>query len=672
MIIKKLYSLFTLSFLLSSFGSYCYGQVDSIPYEDNFELEEIVVKGKGTRKLNFGVTDSELITAAELTRAACCNLGESFTTNPSVDVNYSDATTGAKQIRLLGLSGSYVQMLSENVPGFRGISSPYALDFTPGPWIQSIQVSKGASSVKNGFESITGQINVELRKPQLDNSLLVNTYFDSDGRLELNAGGNLHFGKKWSGGVLFHATNSFWTHDGNDDGFIDMPKIRRLSLLNRWAYLGENYVFQILAKGLMENRKSGQIGKHSSHVENPYVIDILSKRLEVFTKNAFIIDKETDTNIALILSGNVHGLDSDFGMRRYDAMQYDAYGSLMFEKKWGEMHALSTGLNFQYDAYRQRYRLDNDNLQPLVNANTHENVVGAYGQYTFNHDDKVILMAGLRYDYSSLYGSFVTPRVHLRLNPSDAWSIHASAGTGRRSPHPLAEFNNLLSSSRKFILPEKLRMEYGANSGGGFSWSPDLGDKNFSVSAEYYYTHFFHQLTADLDTPHAVILSCDSKGYSHNAQIEVSIDPIEDMTLSAAYRLTDVRVNYGQGYVRKPLTSLHRGLFTVGYQPFMGKWQFDATLSVIGGGKMPTPYELQGGGMSWKEDYPTHCRLNLQVTRNFRHWSVYIGGENLTNYRQKNPIIDAGNPWGKDFDATMVWGPLSGAMVYVGFRYNLN
>lgn len=658
--------------LILLFPFLSYSQTDSIGFDDDFELDEVVVKARGTRKLNYGPDNRELISAVELTRAACCNLGESFSTNPSVDVNYSDAATGAKQIRLLGLSGTYVQMLTENIPNFRGVASPFALDYIPGPWIQSIQVSKGASSVKNGFESITGQINVEMRKPQLEKGLMVNAYFDSDGRLEANAAGNLHLGRKWSGGLMVHATNSFWAHDGDEDGFIDMPKIRRLSLVNRWAYLGENYVFQVSAKGLLEKRKSGQIGSHSVHLQNPYIIDIFGKRIELFTKNAYIIDKENDTNVALILSGNVEDLAAAYGLKSYDALQYDAYASLMFERKWDERHALSAGLSYQYDDYRQHFRLEatGDETDAVKDYN-HEGVAGAYAQYTLNLEERLIIMGGMRYDYSSRYGSFLTPRLHLRYNPAAEWSLHASAGMGRRSPHPMAEFHYLLASSRKIELPEKLRMEVGSNAGAGFTWNPIISERSIVVSGEYYYTHFYHQLTADLDRPHYVVMSTDSRGYSHNMQLEVTVDPIEDMTVTAAYRYTDVKVNFGSGYVRKPLTSVHRGLLTVGYRPFIGKWQFDATLSINGGGKMPTPYSMGDGKMSWKETYPTYCRLNLQVTRNFRHWSVYIGGENLTNYRQKRPIIDASDPWGKDFDATMVWGPLAGAMAYAGFRINL-
>lgn len=214
-------------------------------------------------------------------------------------------------------------------------------------------------------------------------------------------------------------------------------------------------------------------------------------------------------------------------------------------------------------------------------------------------------------------------------------------------------------------------MESGANTGGGFTWSHTIGEGKLSLSGEYYYTNFFHQLTADLNTPHQVIVSTDSRGYSHNVQVEVSIDPIDDLSVSGAYRFTDIKVDYGNGYIIQPLTSRHRGLFSVAYAPMMGIWQFDATLSINGGGRMPDPYRLSDGSWSWNATFPTYCRLNLQATRNFRHWSIYLGGENLTNYRQINPIISASDPWGSNFDATMVWGPLSGAMVYIGVRINL-
>lgn len=636
------------------------------------ELQEYVVTSNdNTLTLRGTALNSQLITAGELKRAACCNLGESFTTNPSVDVSYSDAATGARQIKLLGLAGTYVQMLTENIPNFRGAAAPYGLGYIAGPWMQSIQVSKGASSVKNGYESITGQINIEMKKPQLYPSIAVNAYADIMGKAELNFDGNIHLDDKWSTGLLVHGENAFATHDENDDSFADMPRIRQVTAMNRWAYLGQNYVFQAAVKFLGENRRGGQTGHHIHGIENPYIIEIGTTRVEAFTKNAYIFDRENDGNVALIASFAFHDQNSEYGLKRYDIAQNETYLSLMFERKWNSIHSLSTGLSFNHDAHNQHYRLYNDAEMPLSKLDTRETVGGVYGQYTLTLENKLIAMAGARYDYNSLYGSLFTPRVHLRAFAGNV-NFQASAGRGFHSPHLLAEYSYLLASSRRLDFSNSPQMEKAWNYGAGVHWDFSAVNRKFSLGAEYYYTDFSRQLTVDLDTdPHAAIFCYDGKSRSHTFQVEASADILPDLNITAAYRLTDVTVNYGYGFIRKPLTSRHKGLFTAGYSPMMGLWQFDATLSINGGGNMPKPYILADGSPSWQKNYNAFMTLNAQITRNFRHWSVYIGGENLTGYKQKDPIIGSSNPWGNDFDSTMIYAPLHGAVIYVGFRYNI-
>lgn len=640
----------------------------------SYDLKEVVVSAQGRGIKGSVATNTSLISARELTRAACCNLGESFTTNPSVDVSYSDAATGARQIKLLGLSGAYVQMLTENVPAGRGASAPFFLGYIPGPWMQSIQVSKGASSVKNGYESVTGQINVEMMKPQLDPSLSLNAYVDHLGKAEINALGNIHIGDKWSSGLLMHGENSFATHDKNSDGFADMPRLRQGTVMNRWAYLGHNYVFQAAVKGLLESRKSGQIGHTSHHLANPYVIDIDTRRIEAFTKNAYIFDRLNEGNVALILSGSFHDMNSDYGLKEYDITQRELYASLMFERKWDNgIHGLSAGLSWNHDDYRRRYRLIPVSETALTREHDAENVAGVYAQYTLNLGSRLIAMAGVRYDHNSLYGNLLTPRLHVRYNLSDNVTLHGSAGRGRRSPHPLEEYNYILASSRKLHLPDRLAMETADNMGLGASWNFSLADRPVKVAADYYYTTFKHQLILDLDrNPHAAYIICSGKpSWSHAFQLESTVEIIEDMSLMVAYRYTDVKVDYGNGPVVKPLTSRSKGLFSLDYRPMMGLWQFDLTCALTGGGYMPTPYITSGEEMSWNRRYRAYATLNAQITRNFRNFSVYLGGENLTSYRQPNPIVDASNPFGPDFDATMIYGPLHGAIVYAGFRFNI-
>ena len=652
-------------------------EVLDIVLREGVELGEvdIVSRKLGTMKLRNSVMNEDMISSAELTRAACCNLGESFVTNPSVDVTYSDAATGAKQIKLLGLSGTYVQMMTENIPNFRGVAAPYGLGYVPGPWMQSIQVSKGSASVKNGYEAITGQINVEFKKPQLPEAdwLSVNLFAGTTGRYEANADATVKLSRRWSTSLLAHYENETKAHDGNDDGFADIPQVKQYNVWNRWAYMGDRYVFQAGIKALSEDRNSGQVNHGGNHWNDPYRIAIETGRYEAFTKNAYIFDKEKNTNLALILSGSLHKQDAMYGRKLYDVDQYNAYASLLFETELGKRHSLSTGLSFNYDSYDQHYRLTNDAGQPLAGQFVKEAVPGAYVQYTYNLDDKLILMGGIRGDHSSEHGYFVTPRFHVKYNPNEYVHFRLSAGKGYRTNHVLAENNYLLASSRRIDIARNLHQDEAWNYGASASAYIPLFGKTLNLNAEYYYTDFLKQVVVDMDAdPHAVLFyNLDGRSYSQVFQVEATYPFFPGFTLTAAYRWTDAKTTYDGQLREKPLTGKYKGLLTASYQTPLGLWQFDATLQLNGGGRMPAPYEWGDGTWSWEQRYNGFEQLSVQVTRYFRRWSVYVGGENLTNFKQKNPIIDASDPWGSNFDATMVWGPMHGVKAYVGVRFNI-
>ena len=589
-------------------------------------------------------------------------------------MSYSDAATGAKQIKLLGLSGTYVQMLTENIPNYRGAAAPYGLGYVPGPWMQSIQVSKGISSVKNGYEAITGQINVEFKKPQLPEAdwVSANLFASTTNRYEANADATLKLSKRWSTSLLAHYENETKAHDGNDDGFVDIPQVEQYNVWNRWAYMGDHYVFQAGFKALSETRSSGQSTHGDMYSGELYKVGIDTERYELFTKNAYIFDKEKNTNLALILSTSWHNQDAMYGRKLYNVDQTNTYASLMFETEFNPQNSFSAGLSFNYDAYDQHYRLNNNADTPLK-ASDKEAVPGAYVQYTLNLNDQWMLMAGLRGDYSSKHGFFVTPRAHLKYNPNDYVHFRLSAGKGYRTNHVLAENNYLLSSSRKVEIAKNLDMEEAWNLGASVSTYIPVFGKTLNVNAEYYYTDFRKQVVVDMDSnPREVAFyNLDGRSYSHVFQVEASYPFFKGFTLTGAYRLTDAQTTYKGQRMEKPLTGKYKGLLTASYQTPLGIWQFDATLQLNGGGRMPAPYELADGQLSWSRRYGSFEQLSMQVTRYFRRWSIYVGGENLTNFKQKNPIIDAANPWGDNFDSTMIWGPVHGAKAYVGIRFNL-
>ena len=642
-----------------------YGQtpekVDSVWRAE--QLQEVSISAHGAHAKTKGLGNTDFIGSGELLRAACCNLGESFTTNPSVDVNYADAATGAQQIKLLGLSGTYVQMLTENIPNYRGAAAPYSLGYIPGPWMQSIQVSKGASSVKNGYESITGQINVEFKKPQATPFADANIYYNTKGKIEANLGANLHLPGRWSTALLGHYEILDKAHDENGDGFADMPKVRQASLMNRWAWVSDNYIFQAAIKGLKEHREGGQITHHpSSNTHHPYFIDITNERYEAFAKNAYIFDPEHSSNIALILSGSLHHENAFYGHKQYKTTdntgrsnQRNGYASLLFETDFNEHHSLSTGVSLNHD------RFDFDETTP-----------GVYTQYTFKVGEQFTLMGGLRWDHSNIYGGFVTPRMHLKYSPNDIVTLRGSIGKGYCTNHVMAEYNYLMASNRQIIIDEKLDQEEAWNYGLSAALNIPIGERKLELSAEYYYTTFQNQMIVDMDSnPHAIhFTNLVGDSYSHTWQVEATSELFDGFTMTATYRRTNVKSTYGGVLREKPLTNKYKGLVTAQYKPGLGKWQFDATLQLNGGGRMPDPYTMADGTPSWDTRYKGFEQLNAQVTRFFRHWSIYAGGENITGRQQKNPIIAADDPWGPNFDATMIWGPVHGAIYYIGIRLN--
>lgn len=656
--------------LLTAIGSAgAYGQeaVDSVGVSRELEEFVFVKRRPGTMNLSGPETGFQ-VDKSELFRAACCNLGESFTTNASVDVDYADAATGAKQIKLLGLSGSYVQMMTENLPAFRGAAMPYAFRYVPGPWMKSIRVSKGSSTVKNGYESITGQIDIEYLKPQDERKVNASAYFDSDLRLELNADANFHVTDKLNTVVLAHFEDRFMNHDANDDGFADMPSIRQYNLMNRWNYFGERYIFHGGLSFIDERSRAGQVGHHAP--SDPYLINLDTRRYEGYMKHAFILNRERNSNIALAGNLSMHELDAAYGRKLYDVNEKAAYAQLMYESDFTSKHNLSAGMSLNYDYFGQHLRRLPTASEPDY-LREKETVGGAYAQYTFKLDSRLTAMAGIRGDYSSQYGFFVTPRFNVRYKPTDVLTLKASAGKGYRTVHAWAEYNYLLASGRELVV-ENLKQEDAWNYGISADVSIPVGAQTLRASAEYFRTDFRQQAVVDYDSDpdRLTIANLDGRSYSNVFQVEVNFESSFGISATAAYRLNDVKTTYSGKLMEKALTSKYKALLSVGYKTPLELWQFDATIVLNGGGRLPAPYQLSNGDMSWAERFPAFPSLNVQVTRWFRHFSIYAGGENLTNYRQKNPIVNASDPWSRTFDPTVVWGPITGAMGYLGVRVN--
>ena len=503
-------------------------------------LEEVNIVERKMAVLRSRVSplQTETITGEALCMAACCNLSESFETSASVDVAYSDAATGAKQIRLLGLSGTYVQMLTENTPNIRGLAQAFGMEYIPGPWMEAIQVSKGTSSVLNGYEAIAGQINVEYLKPQTQDPISLNAMISTETHAEVNATGGWDLNDKVSTGILFHAQNMSLELDHNHDGFLDMPKNTNVNLLNRWYVKTGGYTGQFLVRGLYDHRVGG-FTKEATAAISPYAIDLQTYRVDGFVKNGYVFNNELGTSIGIIASASYHNQQNSYGSRHWDAAQTNAYLNAIFQTSfddyasdpWEEHeHKLSAGLSVNYDKY-------DESLSPLaLSPNSHiasrwEVTPGAFAEYTYTYKDKVTLLAGIREDYSSTYGFFTTPRMNLRFAPFEWWTVRGSVGLGYRSPNAIADNAAYLPSNRVYDFDAAaLAQERSMNTGISTVFYIPVGKRELQLSGEYYYTKFLDGVIADMDRSlHGITLynMHDVEGaqyFSHNWQVEANME----------------------------------------------------------------------------------------------------------------------------------------------------
>lgn len=633
--------------------------------EKNLELDEVVVqeRQKGQYINQLSSIQTTKVTASELTRAACCNLSESFETNASVDVSFSDAVTGAKQIKMLGLSGTYVQTIAENMPSIRGMAAPYGLGYVPGPWMESIQISKGTSSVLNGYEAISGQINVEYKKP-FDNEILhVNLYGNDALKSEANMNYAYKFNDSLSTMVLLHAENHSKEIDKNGDSFIDMPHIQQINFMNRWYQTtpdgGDR---QLAVKILDEHRQAGQAGAFDEVNANLYGIDIRTRRYEFFAKNGMLLNK-VGTSIGFQLSGSYHNQDAFYGSKTYLGTQYNGYFNFIYQGNFGsDLHTYKTGVSFLGDAFSETL-----NGSEMAHA---EYVPGAYLEYNFHLKEKLNLLAGIRTDYSNVYGLFVTPRIHAKWDITPWIALRGSAGKGYRTSIPLAENSYLLASSRNIIIDDNLAQEEAINLGSSLVATIPVGEKELTFMADYYRTNFVNQVVRDVDSDaHQVhFMNLDGRSFSNSFQAEVIYELFEGLTLDAAYRINDVKQTINGQLREMPLTSRYKGMISIGYATRLDKWQFDFTSQFNGGGRLPDPDPTNP---LWDKEFNPFTIFNAQITKKFRNWSFYVGAENLGDFMMDNPIITPNDPWGDNFDSSMIWGPVDGRKIYFGLRYTL-
>lgn len=692
---------------------------------DSLEATVFVSRQAGNYLSKVKPVRTEVISAAGLCKMACCNLAESFENSASVTVGYSDAVTGARQIRLLGLSGTYTQMLDENRPVMRGLASPFGLSYVPGQWLESIQIAKGASSVINGVESITGQINLEHRKPTDEKPLFINAVLMSDTKMDFNAASSLQMGPRWSTVILGHVSGNMKSFDHNHDGYLDDPKMLQFNLANRWLYYADSGVqVRFGVKALQDWRRGGQDGyDHGSYIgiaENirsaggdqglyeklsgqAWGSDITNRSLNGYLKVGIPLNEDNSQNIAVVADYSYYDMDSYFGATKYLAGQHSAFMNLLYQNEINDSHKFTIGLSSTYDRY-------DEDFMRMVPGNGHGDLFGAdsgpymmirqggertftdlmnagvFGEYTFHAGEKFSAIAGVRGDWYNGNGFKFTPRVTLKYSPVDEIVLRANGGRGLRYATPLADNIGVFSTGKAFV------GNYGSHTledawtfGGNITYYFPFGQNTY-LSFDYFRTQFAQQMVVDYERRKNCIDFYNLDGrrsFTDNYQVDFNIEPVERFTVTATFRYTNAKIELPEkGLVEKPMTSRYKGVLNLQYATNLNKWIFDFTASVNGPGRV---YDFMAdlkdgaGNLIYKNGLtPVYPLLYLQVTRRFKGVDVYIGGENLTNYRQKDVILGGvrdsnGHVLANQasFDASAIWGPLMGIKVYAGMRFTL-
>jgi len=612
----------------------------------------------------------------ELLKAACCNLSESFETNATVDVSFSNAVTGTKQLKMLGLDQKYTSLTKELLPEIRGLASAYGLNFIPGRWIESIQLTKGGSTVTNGYESITGQINTELLKNAEKPETSLNLFADFNGRAEANITNVSPINEKWSQTFLLHGNGTFGDTDMNEDGFLDRPKGTQLNaayLLNyndlEKSGLGSHFGINFIK----DERTSGQIGfdkKIPQDKQSIYGVGIDISRFQVWNKTGYVFKGKPYQSLGWMNQYTFHQQDSFFGLRNYSGKQQTYYSNLIFESILGNTnHKYKAGASFMYDGYDETY---------LTNSfKRNEIVPGAFAEYTLT-GLKYTLVAGARVDFHNLAGTQFIPRLNFKYDFTPQTILRLSAGRGFRTANVFAESQQYFASNRSIQILQNggniygLKPEIAWNYGASLQQEFKLFGRKSTVVADFFRTDFQDQVMVDLDrSPQQLTFyNLDGKSFANSFQTQWDFTPFKNFDVRLAYKYYDVQADYLDGRREVPFMAKHRSFVNLAYSTNKnnngGFWSFDTTLNWVGKQRLPNtssnPEEFQLP--MYSESYAV---LNAQVSRNFnKKIRAYLGGENLTSYHQKNAIVDFKNPFGNYFDGGMVYAPIMKANLYVG------
>lgn len=638
---------------------------------DITQLEAVVIRTK-----HKSVIKTETIDKEELQKSACCDLAGCFETQATVQPMTTNIITNSKELRILGLSGIYNQVLVDGMPLVQGLSYTYGISGIPGTLVKNIYVAKGANSVLQGFESIAGSINVVLKEPDQTDKVFLNAYVNSFWEKHLNANFSKRW-KKWSSLLAFHTVQPASKFDRDQDAFLDVPKLTRYMLYNKWKYSHEDslgWSTLIGLRYLSEHRLGGQLTFTESQKGSTAVYGqtVGIGQPELYTKTGYRLGE--NQKITLIASSFFQDQNSFFGTIGYKAQQYNAYANVQYELKWRYNHELKTGASLRFLNLEENVFFSKGDMINRTYGGKHlktETIPGIFAENNFKwRGGKIAWITGARLDHHNRFGLFFTPRTQLKYELRETTVARLSAGTGWRTVNLFSENINLLASSRDVLITEQLKPEQ------AFNWGINLGEdidyENLSgvISLDLYQTRFINQIFPDYDRDptKAYIGNYAGTSVSNAFQVESNLKFYKRFTAKLAYTFLDVyRMENGIKNTL-PFNAKHKVLGSFSYMPITKSWHVDANVHWYGRQRLPStlsnPTELQRPGQS--EPYTI---VSMQFTKVWNKLEIYLGCENIFDFRQLRPILGWQNPFSPYFDSSFAWGPTRGRELYAGIRY---
>ena len=629
------------------------------------DIEDVIVKRKKFDRQTNSAYDIQVIGNKELAKAACCNLSESFETNAAVDVQFSDAVTGTRKIKMLGLDGFYTQTVFENGPGIRGLENGLGILFVPGPFMESISINKGAGSVVNGYDAITGQINYEYKKPENSEKFYLNMFASRHGQFELNSNLSHRFNKNISTLVFVHGTIHKATHDENKDSFQDVPLNEKINILNRWRFIKDSFRGQLGINYVYDDRLSGQFSNFELNKNKTklYTSEIISRKISAFAKTGFIL-KNYNQSIGIQYNFNNFNQTAWIGERKYQGVENFGRVNVIFQSDMkNEFSIVKIGASYLVDDFKE-------NLD-LIHLDRFESVPGVFAEYNYQDNEKFAFVGGVRADFHNIHGVWISPKMNFKYTLFRDFTLKLAGGKGYRTTNIFSENMSAMVSSRSFEIQDNLDYESAWNVGGGLTKKFLIGFRELLLTTDFYHTNFTNQVVIDYENPRKVqFYNLEGTSIANSFQIEAQYEMFDGFDIRLAYKMDEIYMTYKSGMKSIPYLPKHKLLATLDYEIKNKKWRFNLTGQLKGPARLPTTKQnlLNNQRLEFSK---THFKLNAQVTTLLKQFEFYVGGENLTNYKQENAIISADNPFGSEFDASMIWGPIDGIKVYGGFRYTI-